>query len=228
MGEMSNHSGDERILGGRDITAASCLFGVHHSMFFISCWNLPCFSWKLKIHVFVWRVCVYIFQNLPFLFVWLRNRKHSQSKPLYIGFYCLFRGLHSWRLLHAWLHTLGSLLFLCNKPLLKCLWKYSSILSWLTLLFTSKGTLQFCFLPDPASPFRWRLNKCHSTLLQRRMSNHMWEISFERLLIGLTVSMDTFNGHHTSEWSTEVDGQGTNQGINALQAVVLSGCKVPH
>lgn len=48
------------------------------------------------------------------------------------------------------------------------------------------------------------------------MSNHTWEISFERLLMGLTVSVDKFKGHHTVEWSIEVDGHGINQGINAL------------
>lgn len=74
--------------------------------------------------------------------------------------------------------------------------------------------------------FRWRLNKCHCTLLQRRTSNHMWEINFERPLMGLTVSVDTFNGHHTAGWSIGVGGQGINWDINALQAIVLSSSKV--
>lgn len=58
-------------------------------------------------------------------------------------------------------------------------------------------------------------------LLRRHTGNHMWEISFERLLMALTVSVDKFNGHQTVEWSTEEDGQGINRGINALQAIVL-------
>lgn len=56
----------------------------------------------------------------------------------------------------------------------------------------------------------------------------MWEISFERLSMGLTVSVDKFNGHHTVEWSIEVDGQGINWDINALQAIVLSVSKITY
>lgn len=65
-------------------------------------------------------------------------------------------------------------------------------------------------------------------LLQRSTSNHTWEISFERLLMGLTVSVDKFNDHHTVERSIEVSGQGINRGINAVQAIVLPGNKVTH
>lgn len=54
----------------------------------------------------------------------------------------------------------------------------------------------------------------------------MWEINFERPLMGLTVSVDTFNGHHTAVWSIGVGGQGINWDINALQAIVLSSSKV--
>lgn len=56
----------------------------------------------------------------------------------------------------------------------------------------------------------------------------MWKMSFERLLMGLTVSVNKFNGHRTVEWPIEVDGQGINRGINALQAIVLPGGKVTH
>lgn len=56
----------------------------------------------------------------------------------------------------------------------------------------------------------------------------MWEINFERPLKGFTVSLDKFNDHHTIEWSIEVDGQGINWDINALQAIVLSGSKVTY
>lgn len=60
------------------------------------------------------------------------------------------------------------------------------------------------------------------------MINHTLEISFERLLMGLTVSVDKFIVHCTVESSIEVDGQGINWGINALQAIVLPGSKVTH
>lgn len=49
----------------------------------------------------------------------------------------------------------------------------------------------------------------------RHAGNHMWEISFERVLMVLTVFVNKFNGHQTVEWSTEEDGQGINWVISA-------------